>query len=217
MSKRCHGRRDIDLRVSKPPTLRTPRLVLRPWRDDDLEPFAALNADGEVMKHFPAALAKNESDALVSRLKEHFDRHGFGLWAMEVPGLAPFIGFVGLNVPSYEAPFMPAVEIGWRIAREHWGRGFATEGARAALQFGFETLGLEEIVAMTTPANVRSLRVMKKLGMHRAESDDFDHPKVPDGHPLKRHVLYRLGRDEWKRGYRLSPAAQPVLDHPEER
>jgi ribosomal-protein-alanine N-acetyltransferase len=169
---------------------------LRPWRDEDLAPFAALNADLRVMEHFPGLLSREESDHTVSRFRAHFDRHGFGLWAVEVIGGAPFIGFVGLAVPAFEAHFTPCVEIGWRLAAEHWGRGYATEAARAAVDFAFGTVGLEQIVSFTVPANTRSRRVMKRLGMSHSPADDFDHPKLPEGHPLRRHVLYRLRRGE---------------------
>jgi RimJ/RimL family protein N-acetyltransferase len=176
--------------------VRTARLLLRPWKDTDSEPFAAMNADREVMAHFPATLSRGESDAIVERIRKHFDERGFGMWAVEVPGEAPFIGFVGLMAPSFEAHFMPAVEVGWRIARAHWNLGYATEGAREALRLGFEELGLQEIVSMTVPGNVRSRRVMEKLGMKRDPKDDFDHPRIPKGSPLVRHVLYRISAAE---------------------
>jgi RimJ/RimL family protein N-acetyltransferase len=174
--------------------LRTERLLLRAWRPSDLEAFAELNADPEVMEHFPAPLDRAESDAAARRIDAHFAVHGFGLWAVEAPGIAEFAGFVGLAVPSFEAAFTPCVEVGWRLARRHWGRGYATEGARAALAFGFERRGLEEIVSFTAAPNLRSRRVMERLGMSRSAADDFDHPRLPEGHPLRRHVLYRLSR-----------------------
>jgi len=168
--------------------LRTARLLLRDWRETDLEPFAQLNADPEVMEHFPSTLTREESNAMVERNRSHVARHGFGVWAVEVPGVADFAGFVGLGVPAFDVPFAPAVEVGWRLARNCWGRGYATEGARAALAFGFETLGLKEIIAFTVPANTRSLAVMQRLGMtYRGE---FDHPRVFVGSPLRRHVWY---------------------------
>ena len=176
------------------PELRTARLRLRVWTAADLAPFADLNADPRVMEHFPAPLSRAESDALAARIAAHFAAHGFGLWAVEVPGVTAFIGFVGLAVPSFTAPFTPCVEIGWRLAAAHWGAGYATEGARAALDFGFGSLGLDEIVSFTVPANQRSRRVMERLGMHRAPEDDFDHPLLPPGHPLRPHVLYRMRR-----------------------
>jgi ribosomal-protein-alanine N-acetyltransferase len=172
--------------------LSTERLLLRPWRGDDLDSFAALNADPRVMEFFPSVLSRHDSDALAERIAAHIDTHGWGLWAVEVPGAASFAGFIGLSVPGFATPFTPCVEIGWRLAHEHWGRGYAIEGARAALAFGFAVLKLEEIVSFTVPANVRSRRVMERLGMTRNPSDDFDHPGLPVEHPLRRHVLYRI-------------------------
>ena len=176
------------------PTIRTHRLLLRMWRDEDRVPFAALNADPRVMEHFPKLLDRAESDAVAARIRENFDRRGFGLWAVEVPGVAEFIGFVGLSVPHFEAHFTPCVEIGWRLARDHWGFGLASEAARAAVDFGFSQLELDQIVSFTVPANKRSRAVMERIGMTRTPVDDFDHPSLPDGHPLRRHVLYRLSR-----------------------
>lgn len=175
-----------------PRELRTERLLLRRWREEDRAAFAALNADPRVMEHFPALLSREESDALASGIEARFAERGFGLWAVEVVGSAPFIGFIGLAVPRFEAVFTPCVEIGWRLAAEHWGYGYATEGARAALAFGFESLGLVEILSFTVPANARSRRVMESLGMTHDERDDFDHPLLPEGHRLRRHVLYRI-------------------------
>ena len=175
------------------PTLRTDRLILRPWRESDLEPFAALNDDPKVMEHFPARQSRAESDATVGRVREHFEREGFGLWAVEVPGVAPFIGFTGLQRPS----FMPVVEVGWRLAKEYWGAGYATEAARASLAWGFANLDLDEIVAMVVPNNVRSQRVMAKLGMTRDPSADFDHPRIPVDSPVRRHWLFRLRKADF--------------------
>jgi ribosomal-protein-alanine N-acetyltransferase len=180
------------------PILTTARLRLRQWREEDLAPFAALNADPQVMEFFPKVLTRAESDAVAGRIRDHFARHGFGLWAVEAPGVVDFMGFVGLAVPSFEAHFTPCVEIGWRLAREHWGHGYATEAATAALAFGFVDRALEEIVAFTVPANIPSRRVMGRLGMRRLPADDFEHPAIADGHPLRSHVLYRLRRADWK-------------------
>jgi len=180
------------------PILTTARLRLRQWREEDLAPFAALNADPQVMEFFPKVLTRAESDAVAGRIRDHFVRHGFGLWAVEAPGAADFVGFVGLAVPSFEAHFTPCVEIGWRLAREHWGHGYATEAATAALAFGFGDRALEEIVAFTVPANIPSRRVMGRLGMRRLPADDFEHPAIAAGHPLRSHVLYRLRRADWK-------------------
>lgn len=174
--------------------LRTERLLLRQWRDEDREPWAALNADPEVMRHFPATLTREESDGWLEVNRDRIDEQGWGLWAVEVEAGAPFIGFVGLAVPRFEASFTPCVEIGWRIAREHWGRGYAPEAARAVLTFAFDELGLDEVVSFTAVGNTSSRRVMEKLGM--TEALEFDHPALPD-HPLGRHALYRLTREEW--------------------
>jgi RimJ/RimL family protein N-acetyltransferase len=172
--------------------LSTERLLLRPWRGDDLEPFAALNADPRVMEYFPSVLSRPDSDALAERIAAHIETKGWGLWAVEVPGATGFAGYVGLAEPGFTAHFTPCVEIGWRLAHEHWGHGYAIEGARAALASGFTSLTLDEIVSFTVPANLRSRRVMERLGMTRAEADDFDHPGLPVEHPLRRHVLYRI-------------------------
>jgi ribosomal-protein-alanine N-acetyltransferase len=173
----------------------TARLLLRRWGDDDREPFAALNADPEVMRHFPAPLSRDESDALVDRIEQHFERHGFGLWALERRDSGDFLGFTGLAVPPFGAHFTPAVEVGWRLARSAWGAGYATEAAREALAVGFGSAGLDEIVSFTVPANRRSRAVMERIGMTHDERDDFDHPALRHGSPLRRHVLYRIRRD----------------------
>lgn len=175
--------------------IRTDRLILRRWRQADRVPFAELNADPEVMEHFPGVMARTESDAFVDRMEAYWEEHGYGRWAVEVPGEAEMIGFIGLTVP----PFNPLDEIGWRLARRFWGCGFATEGARAVLEDAFGRLGRQEIVSFTVPSNVRSTRVMERLGMTHDPADDFDHPNLPRGHRLRRHVLYRLTRAEWER------------------
>ena len=180
--------------MNAPRDLRTDRLWLRRWRPGDLAPFAALNADPRVMEYLPAALSRDESDALASRIAGHFEQHDFGLWAVEIPGIISFAGFLGLSVPRFQAPFTPCVEIGWRLACEHWGLGYASEGARAALDFAFSRLELDEVVSFTVPGNRRSRRVMEKIGMAHDPADDFDHPSFPDGHRLRRHVLYRIAR-----------------------
>jgi RimJ/RimL family protein N-acetyltransferase len=170
----------------------TANLLLRKWRDDDRAPFAAMNADPRVMEFFPRLLDRAETDAIVDRVLAHWHERGYGPYAIENAGT--FIGFVGLSTPTFEAPFMPCVEIGWRLAASHWARGYATEAARAALDAGFTELGLEEIVSFTSVINVRSIRVMEKLGMTRAAGEDFDHPRVPESNPLRRHVLFRARR-----------------------
>jgi RimJ/RimL family protein N-acetyltransferase len=177
-----------------PRELRTDRLRLRRWVPADGVPFAALNADPRVMEYLPGALSREDSDMFIARIDGHFDRHGFGLWAVEIPDVAPFAGFIGLSIPGFDAHFTPCVEIGWRLAAEHWGRGYAIEGARAVLSFGFETLKLGEIVSMTVPDNLRSRGVMERIGMVRDPADDFDHPVLAEGHELRRHVLYRIRR-----------------------
>ena len=181
--------------------VRTPRLLLRRWRPADREPFAALNADPEVMRHFHHGVrTRQESDAFAERIEEEFERRGLGLWAVEVAGGPEFIGFVGLHEALFEAPFTPAVEVGWRLAAAHWGRGYATEAARAAVADGFTRVGLDEILSFTSVGNVRSQRVMQRLGMERDTGADFDHPAVPPGHPVRPHVLYRLTRERWRAG-----------------
>jgi RimJ/RimL family protein N-acetyltransferase len=172
-------------------SIRTERTILRSWRDTDLLEFAKLNADFRVMRHFPKTLTRPESDQFASRIRSHFAEHGFGLWAVEVPGVAPFIGFVGLAVPSLDTYFTPCVEVGWRIAYAHWNCGYATEAAMAALSFGFSECGLSEIVSFTVPQNAASRRVMEKIGMTHDPGDDFEHPKLAKGDRLCRHVLYR--------------------------
>jgi RimJ/RimL family protein N-acetyltransferase len=178
--------------------LRTEHLVLRRWRPADREPFAALNSDPEVMEHLHGLMSREESDSFVDRIEADWRDRDFGLWAVEVPDEADLIGYVGLAVH----PFMPTPEIGWRLARPFWGRGFATEGARAVLADGFDRLGLTEIVSFTIPDNVRSTRVMERLGMTHDPNDDFDHPRFPPGHRLSRHVLYRIDRERWLRTLR---------------
>jgi len=174
--------------------LATDRLVLRQWEDDDLIPFVALNADPEVMEHFPAPLPPEQSADLVGRHRALLDAGKPGLFAVEVQETGDFIGFVGLAVPAFTAHFTPCVEIGWRLARTAWGKGYATEAGRAVLTHGFETLGLDEIVSFTTRANLRSRAVMERLGMTRDLAEDFEHPALEPGDPLRTHVLYRLRR-----------------------
>jgi len=176
----------------------TDRLILRRWRHSDREPFARMNGDPRVMDFFPSVLTREESDQYVDRIEAHFERHRFGLCAAELRQTSAFIGFIGLAVPSFEAHFTPCVEIGWRLGPEYWGQGLATEGAREMVRYAFEVVELEELVSKTVPANLRSRRVMEKLGMTRNPADDFDHPKLPEGQELRGHVLYRLRRDSWR-------------------
>lgn len=179
--------------------IRTLRLLLRPWQQTDLEPFAALNADPFVLQYFLSTLSKSQSDALAERISHHFLEHGWGLWAVEIPEEEGFIGMIGLNTVPFQAHFTPAIEVGWRLARPFWGKGYATEGAKAALRYGFETLKLDRIVSFTVPMNLPSRRVMEKIGMTHDPKDDFDHPRVPAENPLRHHVLYRMGCEQWKR------------------
>ncbi len=185
--------------AGRPLELRTERLALRRWREDDLEPFAALNADAETMRYFPSTLSRSESDALVRRVEDHFEKHGWGLFAVEVPGVTPFVGFVGLwPVDFFEVSLAPAVEIGWRLDKQWWGRGYATEAASAVLCFAFKDLGFDEIVSFTTVSNEPSQRVMQRIGMTTDPSEAFEHPRVPEGNPLRPHVLYRISRTQWE-------------------
>lgn len=177
--------------------IETPRLLLRPWREDDLTPFAALNADPDVMRFFEEPLSRERSDAWARAIAAAIDDQGWGLWALERRDTGEFIGFTGLQVPRHELPCNPCVEVGWRLARTAWGQGFATEAGRASLAHGFGRLGLDEVVSLTAVANQPSRRVMERLGMTRDERGDFDHPAVSVGHPLRRHVLYRLSAEEW--------------------
>lgn len=176
--------------------LTTERLLLRRWRESDRRPFQELNADPCVMEFMPELLTPEQSDALIDRIERHFERHGFGLFAAELRRDGSFLGFIGLSMPGFEAEFMPAVEIGWRLASAHWGHGLATEGAREVLRFGFEEVGLGGVVSFTVPENFRSRRVMEKLGMTHDPKEDFEHPGLPKGHVLRRHVLYRISC-EW--------------------
>ena len=179
--------------------IETERLLLRRWRDSDRAPFQKINADPRVMEFMPGLLSTQQSDDLVTRIQQHFDRHGYCVYAAELIAEQRFIGFIGLNIPSYDAPFMPAVEIGWRLAFDCWGRGLATEGARAVVHLAFETLGLTSLVSFTVPQNQRSRRVMEKIGMVHDPASDFDHPSLPEGHPLRRHLLYRIHRHPARR------------------
>jgi len=181
-----------------PVILRSERLILRPWRDSDLPLIARMHADPRVMEFMPSCLDRAASDAVVAHLQAGIETQGFGFWAVTAIDVADFIGFVGLNRPRFAAPFMPCVEVGWRLAHEYWGRGYATEAAQAALRFGFEELALAEIVSFTAIINERSQRVMQRLGMTHFRAEDFDHPAVAEGDRLRRHVLYRLSRDRWQ-------------------
>lgn len=180
-----------------PSGIETDRLILRAWTEKDYPAFAALNADPKVREFYPNILSQVESDTAASRIQQSLQEKGYGLWAVEVKNGAPFIGYVGLSMPTFQAAFAPCVEIGWRLAYTHWGKGYATEAAMRVLEFGFQTLKLPEIVSFTVPANNRSLHVMERIGMKRDPSADFEHPLLPDDSPLKQHVLYRIRRDEF--------------------
>ncbi len=171
---------------------RTERLLLRGWRDDDRDAFAAMNADPEVMRHFHTTMTREQSDAMVDRIESALQTQGWGLWALQRHDTGEFIGFTGLAVPAHDLPFNPCVEVGWRLARSAWGRGFATEAGREALRVAFGEVDLEEVVSLTSVLNTPSRAVMERLGMTRDPGDDFEHPAVPKGHPLRPHVLYRI-------------------------
>jgi len=168
----------------------TERLILRLWKQSDREPFAAMNADPDVMRYFPSTRTREESDNMVNTVEQRFAEKGWGLWAVEEESSGAFIGFVGLNIPGYELPFSPVIEIGWRLDKAFWGKGYAPEAARKALEIGFQQFAMEEIVAFTALTNLPSQRVMEKIGMIRCE--EFDHPSLAEGHPLRRHILYRI-------------------------
>ena len=182
----------------KIPQIRTERLLMRGWRPSDRDFFAAMNADAEVMRHFPGLRSREESDEIADRIERIWrEQRLFGWWALELPGEAPYIGYCGLKVPAFQAPFMPAVEIGWALARAFWGRGLASEAARASLGHAFRRLWLPEVVAFTAVGNAPSRALMERIGMRHDPSGDFDHPLLEQGHRLERHVLYRIRREEW--------------------
>ena len=180
--------------------IRTERLLLRRWRDEDRAAYVAMNQDPRVMEHFQGLTSPEDSIAFIDRVEAHWDEHGWGLWAVEVPGVCPFVGFTGLW-PATHVLGWESREVGWRLAHAHWGHGYATEAAREALRFGFQDIGFDEVVSFTVPQNVRSRAVMERIGLVRDPDGDFDHPRVNAvAYPqLVRHVLYRLGRDAWVR------------------
>lgn len=196
------------------PTLRGARVLLRPWRDSDRAPFARLNADPAARLYFPTIATAEQSNLEADRIAEHFEREGFGLWALEIPGVTEFAGFVGLMRPSYEAHFTPCVEVGWRLLPDYWRRGYASEAAELALAYGFEVLGLDEIVSLTTVTNQPSRRVMDRIGLRRDPADDFDHPRIAEGHPLRPHVLYRLSRADWQQRKQAEAAGSLFAEIP---
>lgn len=170
----------------------TERLILRRWKPSDAHPFFLINSDPKVMRFMFKILNHEESDRIIQKIEDHFDVHGFSFWALETKDTQQFIGFTGLAIPSFISHFTPCVEIGWRLAKNYWGKGFATEAAKAALHYGFTTAGLKEIVSFTAPINLPSIAVMERIGMKRNPVENFDHPNLPQGHPLQKHILYRL-------------------------
>lgn len=172
--------------------IETERLILREWQNEDLPAFSRINQDPQVLEFLPAPLTVQETADWIKRIQQHFKEHSYGLYAATLKSTGELIGYIGLNIPAFESHFTPCVEIGWRLASEHWGYGYATEGAKAVLEYGFDRAELKEIVSFTVPANQRSIAVMEKIGMSRNESDDFRHPKLPLDHPLSLHVLYRI-------------------------
>jgi len=180
--------------MEREPDLATARVWLRRWCEADRAAFAQINADPEVMRHFPALLTHSESDALITNFDAHFDQYGYGIWALEIPGVCALAGFAGLKHVDFDAPFAPAVEIGWRMRRDLWGQGYATEAAEAVLAHAFDDLYLDEIVSFTTRDNLRSRAVMERIGMEHDIAGDFEHPRLPPGHRQRPHVLYRTRR-----------------------
>jgi len=178
--------------------LETSRLILRQWHSADYAPFSRMNADPRVMQYFPELMSREMSDAMAERLTELIDERGWGLWALEEKASGDFIGFTGLHIPVADLPFAPCVEVGWRLAREYWGNGYATEAAKRALRVGFDELNLQEIVSFTTVNNLRSRAVMLRIGMSE-QDETFEHPSVPESHPLRTHCLYKISHPDWIR------------------
>lgn len=188
-------------KIALPDGLETKRLLLRLWKESDIPAFAAINADPEVMKHFPSTKTSEETATGVANIGKHFEANQFGLWAVEHKESKQLIGFIGLQRVQFEEHFTPAVEVGWRLSKDFWGMGLAPEGAATAIQDFFERTEMNEIISMTTTTNTNSMRVMEKLGMTRKIEEDFDHPAIPEGHLLRRHVLYRMSRNVWQTVY----------------
>jgi len=177
--------------------IKTDALILRPWKNSDLDPFFDMSSDPNVMAYFMNTLSRKQCASMMDRINDQIAEHGFGFWAIEVPGVTDFAGFVGLSIPNFETNFTPCVEIGWRLGSAHQGFGYATLGAHLSLAYGFEHCALEEIVSFAVPENHRSIAVMERLGMSRDADDDFAHPSIPANHPLSQHVLYRISQDRW--------------------
>lgn len=177
--------------------LETEHLILRSWKEEDREPYFHINQDPKVIECLLGPLTEQQVDLFIEAMNKQQHDRNYTLWAVEEKATGGMMGFIGLNYVEWEAPFTPAVEIGWRLGSEYWGKGYATEGAKAVLEYGFEQLGLQEIVSFTVPANKRSQRVMEKIGMMREEKGDFCHPKLMADHPLSRHILCRLKRQDY--------------------
>lgn len=181
----------------EPVSLESNRILLRPWKPSDLQPFAKMNADADVMRYYPSTLNHEESDEFAQRIQERFNEKGWGFWALEHKDSGKFMGFTGLNIPGYDLPCNPCIEVGWRLARSFWGEGFATEAAKASLDFAFANLKTDRIVSFASVVNERSWQVMERLGM-RNTHQNFDHPIIPAGHELSEHVLYEIDKDTWQ-------------------
>ena len=178
--------------------LKTERLLLREWSDRDLSGFAELNSDPETMAFFPGQLSREESDAVAEKCQSLISKRGWGFWAVELKSSGEFMGFVGLHTPKPNLPFSPCVEIGWRLLKKYWGKGYATEAAQASLGYAFNTLNLNEVVSFTTVSNVRSRSVMQRLGFSNTHQN-FEHPDIDKGHLLSEHVLYKITKQEWQK------------------
>jgi len=177
----------------------TPRLILRTWKQEDIDPYFRINQDPKVIEFLRGPLTLDEVNAFVSNVNNQQEKYGYTLWAVEVKQTGTFIGFIGLNYTNWESHFTPAVEIGWRLDSKSWGQGYATEGAKAALDFAFNKMNLQEIVSFTVPDNKRSIQVMERIGLKRDLNGDFEHPKLPKDHRLLKHILYRLTREDYFR------------------
>ena len=187
--------------------IETDRLILRTWEEKDIEPYFLINQDPKVLKYLASPLTPKQSRNFIESMNAQQDKKNYTLWAVEIKKFAKFIGFIGLNHTDFDAPLCPAVEIGWRLDSQHWGNGYAPEGAKACLDYGFNKIGLKEIVSFTVPSNVNSLKVMEKIGLKRDFRNNFDHPKLSQDHPLSKHVLYRLTKDDFLK--QTSPANAP--------
>jgi len=180
----------------EPVSLESDRILLRPWKPSDLQPFAIMNADEDVMRYYPATLSHEESNDFAKRIEERFNKNGWGFWVLEHKATGQFMGFTGLNIPGYNLPCNPCIEIGWRLARSFWGEGYATEAATACLDFAFSNIQTDRIVSFASVVNERSWQVMERLGMWNTKQN-FDHPVIPEGHELAEHVLYEIDRKSW--------------------